>query len=165
MKKWIIGFLLLLILAGTVWPIGRRTYFGCIDCGMRRKDLTLFGTKFSTDTRNARTDWFDRRIGPPHQHQWSRLSCTRGFNLWGMTVFWGCGLREGYPGADAMLAQILSKLEPLDLDLPFHRELTHSDPDRRNAAASAASKFDMAWSKQDIWRWWEDQGWAWPARR
>jgi len=167
MRKAILALILILILVGlgTVLPVGTRTHQGCIDCGLRRKDLTLLGVAMPTETRTPRSDWYDRRIGAPHQHRWTKLSCTRSFNLWGGTTLWACGPWDVYPGDDTALAAILNRLEPLDLDLPFHDELTHADAERRRAASTAARKFDPAWKNPEVWRWWEDGGWPWPRRR
>jgi hypothetical protein len=119
----------------------------------------------STKERTPRSDWYDRRIGAPHDHRWMGLSCTRGFNIWGMTTLLGYNLHDAYPDDHATLVGILTRLEPLDLDVAFYRELTHPEAERRTAAAAAAGKFNPAWKKQDVLWWWEESGRPWPARR
>jgi len=168
MNKAIRGIIVLLVIVlglGTFCTVGTRTYRGCTECGVRRKDLTVLGYSMPTDTPTARSGWYDRRIGTTHDHHWTNLSCTRGFNLWGRTARWVCGSRGDYPGEDAALGAILTRLEPLGLDLPYHYELTHVDADRRRTAAAAAQNFDPTSKNEAVWRWWEEAGWPWPARR
>jgi hypothetical protein len=165
MRKAIIALILILVGLGSVCTIGTRSRFGCIECGLRRRDRTVFGGSMSADTPTPRSDWYDRRIDLAHDHRWTRLSCTRRFNIRGMTTLWTCGPPDAYPDDDASVVGILARLEPLDLDIPLYRELTHPESDRRMAAAAAAGRFNPARKKQDVLWCWEESGWPWPARR
>jgi len=62
----------------------------------------------ATDFNTPRSDWYDRRIGAPHDHRWSALACTQGFNLWGMTTLWTYNRHQVYPGDDETVVGILA---------------------------------------------------------
>jgi hypothetical protein len=49
---------------------------------------------------------------------------------------------------------VLGRLEPLDLDLKYHQEITHQDLEHREAAAAAGAWFNPAWKDDEVRAWW-----------
>ena len=157
MRKVALGGLALLLLAGagTVCRVGWRSHYECIECGFYFRDRTFFGIAFPIHERRLRTAWYDRRIDKPHDHRWSKSSCTAGLNLWGSPIGFWCGDQESLVGSDRWVSQVLARLEPLELDLPYHSELTQADVDHRNASMAAIQDFDPNWKDAEVLWWWE----------
>src|SRR5262245_25217257 len=140
MRKVVVGgvaLIVLLLAAGTFCTVGSRSHYTCLDCGLYFQDRVMFGFAMPIHERRSRTDWYDRRIGAPHVHRWSRSSCTAGLNLWQSPTTFACGRQEPLVGWDGWVMKVLARLERLDLDVTYHRELTHPNLDHREAAAEA----------------------------
>lgn len=116
----------------------------------------MFGIPMPITNREPRTDWYDRRIGIPHEHRWSKTTCTAGLNLWQSPTYFRCGSAEPISGNGDWLAKILTRLEPLGLDVRYHKELTHQDPEHREAAAAGWQSFNPAWKDEQVFSWWRD---------
>ena len=56
-------------------------------------DCTFLGYSWQTESDSVFTEWY-RKNRPEHQHEWGRLTCTRGFSIFGTTTFFGCGPRH-----------------------------------------------------------------------
>jgi hypothetical protein len=56
-------------------------------------DRTFLGYSWQTYHDTKFTDWY-RTHRPEHQHEWGRLTCTRGFSVFGTATFFGCGPRH-----------------------------------------------------------------------
>jgi hypothetical protein len=65
----------------------------CTLCRTERMDRTLFGYSWQTYRDTEFTGWYQTHR-PAHQHEWGRLTCTRGFSIFGTTTFFGCGPRH-----------------------------------------------------------------------
>lgn len=75
MRKWFfIGTIAVTGIAGLFVTVGERQQFCCIDCGILAKRYTWFGRTWERHERQRLTDWFDRKVGPPHSHEWARFS-------------------------------------------------------------------------------------------
>ena len=54
-------------------PYSVRKRMGCATCGIERRERYLFGIRTYRDSRSPYTDWYDRRIGEGHDHQWEGI--------------------------------------------------------------------------------------------
>jgi len=65
----------------------------CTLCRAVRIDRTFLGYSWQTYRDTEFTEWY-RTHRTAHQHEWGRLTCTRGFSILGTTTFFGCGPRH-----------------------------------------------------------------------
>lgn len=65
----------------------------CTLCRAERMDRIFFGHSWQTYRDTEFTEWY-RTHRPDHQHEWGRLTCTRGFSIFGSTTFFHCGPRH-----------------------------------------------------------------------
>ncbi len=114
-----------LILSLTL-TIRTRTVHTCVLCRVERTEHELLKQQWRTVDNTAVTSWYNQNM-PAHAHVWSRLSCTRGFNVFGGTTFWGCGSR--HPICDI----------PPDMELGF---IDSADDTQVNAFFSALTSTD-----------------------
>ena len=156
MKRWWIGIvtvIALVLIGGSFCTVGQRSHYICIDCGMYYQDRVMFGIPMPSYQREQRTDWYDRRIGMPHEHRWTKTTCTAGLTIWQTPTYFACGKAE--PLIDGKWAAIiLARLEPLDLDVKYHRELTHQELKHREAATAGWQSFDPTWKDDQVLTWW-----------
>lgn len=158
MRRWGVFLIVLVLLSlagGTFFTVGRRSHQVCVDCGMYFQDRVMCGISMPSHRRELRTDWYDRRIGAPHPHRWTKSSCTAGLNLWQSPTYFSCGRGEPLTATGTWVATVLGRLEPLDLDVKYHKELTHQVLAHREAAAGAWGSFDPKWKDEEVRAWWE----------
>lgn len=79
-----------MLMAVTVATRARNT---CTLCRAERTDRTLFGFRWSRFQDNEFSNWY-RVHRPAHEHMWGRLTCTRGFTVFGTTTYFACGRRH-----------------------------------------------------------------------
>ena len=65
----------------------------CTLCRAERIDRTFLGYASQSYRDTEFTEWY-RAHRPAHQHEWGRLTCTRGFSIFGTTTFFSCGPRH-----------------------------------------------------------------------
>src|SRR4026209_1401345 len=73
--------------------VGTRSPKTCTLCRAERIDRTFLGYSWQSYRETEFTGWY-RAHRPAHQHEWGRLTCTRGFSLLGTTTSFGCGPRH-----------------------------------------------------------------------
>ena len=80
---------------GVLMPltVATRSPMTCTLCRAERIDRTFLGYSWQTYRDTEFADWY-RIHRPKHQHEWGRLTCTRGFSIFGTTTFFGCGPRH-----------------------------------------------------------------------
>lgn len=80
---------------------------------------------------------------------------TYELNVWQTTI--GYGTSPGYDpiGFESGLWRALNRLEPLNLDVPFHRELTRDDREHRMAATATYHCFNPRWTDVEVLQWWD----------
>lgn len=155
--KWLIAgctLIAILLAAGTVLTLGKSSEYSCVDCGMHREDIVFLGVRKSRLERRVRTDWYDRRIGLHHEHRWTKTSCTTGLNLWHSPTNYAYSESEPLASDYFYLASILNRLEQLNLDLEFHRDISHPDSRHRLAAAQAWLAFSPCCHDETLRSWW-----------
>lgn len=70
--------------------VDKRTIYTCLLCRAERTCHRTLGTPWMAEHDTALTAWYASRQGP-HEHRWTRCSCTRGSNLFGRPTSWACG--------------------------------------------------------------------------
>jgi hypothetical protein len=65
----------------------------CTLCRAERIDRTFLGYSWRSYRDTEFTEWYQAHR-PAHEHKWGRLTCTRGFSIFGATTFFGCGPRH-----------------------------------------------------------------------
>jgi hypothetical protein len=65
----------------------------CTLCRTERMDRTFLGYSWQKQRDTEFSEWY-RAHRPKHQHEWGRLTCTRGFSIFGTTTLFGCGPRH-----------------------------------------------------------------------
>lgn len=73
--------------------VSTRTRKTCTLCRAERIDRTFLGFPWQHYLDTEFSNWY-RSHRPAHEHQWGRLSCTRGFSIYGTTTYFGCGHRH-----------------------------------------------------------------------
>ncbi|MEW6302253.1 MAG: hypothetical protein AB1705_02205 [Verrucomicrobiota bacterium] len=73
--------------------VHKRTIYTCMLCRAERTNHTLFGYDWEEHRDTGFTGWYVMNR-PAHEHEWTRISCVRGRNVFGMTTSWGCGPRH-----------------------------------------------------------------------
>ena len=89
------GVIAAIVAVGVFMPItvGTRSANTCTLCRAERIDRTLLGYAWQTYRDTEFSEWY-RAHRPAHQHDWGRLTCTRGFSIFGNASFFGCGPRH-----------------------------------------------------------------------
>lgn len=89
---WVIGAV---VCVGLLMPVtvGTRKPYTCTFCRAERTDRTFLGYSWQQDRDTEFTAWYRSRR-PAHEHQWGRLTCTRGVSIFGTTTYFGCGPRH-----------------------------------------------------------------------
>jgi len=89
------GVIAATVAVGALMPVtvATRSRKICTLCRAERMDRTFLGYSWQTYHDTEFTDWY-RTHRPEHQHEWGRLTCTRGFSVFGTTTFFGCGPRH-----------------------------------------------------------------------
>lgn len=89
------GLVAAIVAIGVLMPItvSTRAPKTCTLCRAERIDRTFLGYSWQSYRDTEFTSWY-RTHRPPHNHQWGRLTCTRGFSVFGTTTFFGCGPRH-----------------------------------------------------------------------
>lgn len=87
-----LALLAAVLVAGLIFPVtvGSRTIQTCSLCRAERVDRTLVFFSWHTYRDTTFTDWH-RAHRPAHEHQWGRLTCTRGHNIFGGWTYFACG--------------------------------------------------------------------------
>src|SRR5687767_490376 len=67
-----------------------RTRHTCLLCRVERTEQIFMGFEWESYRKTEFTDWHDAHL-PEHSHRWTRSSCTRGRDIFGLTVSWACG--------------------------------------------------------------------------
>jgi hypothetical protein len=70
-----------------------RTTKTCTFCRAERIDRSVLGYSWQSYRDTEFTGWY-RTHRPPHRHEWGRLTCTRGFSIFGSTTYFRCGSRH-----------------------------------------------------------------------
>src|SRR6185369_4432977 len=85
---WVIGAI---VAVGLLMPltVTTRTLRTCTLCRAERTDRTALGYSWQSFRDTEFTGWY-RAHRPAHEHEWGRLSCTRGRSIFGTTTFFGC---------------------------------------------------------------------------
>ena len=94
------GGLVLVFALGLVFPIitvGTRTILTCTLCRAERTDRSFLGYRWQRYEENEFSSWH-RANRPAHAHEWGRLSCARGFSVFGTTTYFACGRRHPVGG-------------------------------------------------------------------
>ena len=162
MRFWLIsgiGLLagLILTFAIAFTTVGQETRDVCRECGLERLRKTHLGSESIREKSTAWTEWHRRRAGIHPEHHWALASIT-GLNILHAhaSYRWGPAGDDWWITNDTdRLARILRRLEPLDLDVDFHRHLTQGEDRRRGAARSTTWCFDPRWSDESVRAWWE----------
>ena len=143
----------ILIVISLNLTVGHKAAYTCLDCGLSRFEKAYFGHSIVRDDRNSRTDWYDRRRGGVHDHRWVGEWHTD-LNVLGHEV--GSRNPENREPRyfEAGLVRVLRRLEPLDLDVAYHRALTHQNAEHRKAAWDAFGCFDPRWTDVAVRDWW-----------
>jgi hypothetical protein len=86
-----------LLIAGAIFfvllcfPVHQRTIYSCLRCRAENTEHTLlFVIPWRTQRDTEFTTCYVAHF-PPHEHTWSRSSCTRGRNAFGRDILWACG--------------------------------------------------------------------------
>jgi hypothetical protein len=89
------GVVVAIVAVGALLPVtvATRSPKTCTLCRAERMDRTFLGYSWRTDRDTEFTEWY-RTHRPQHQHEWGRLTCTRGFSIFGTTTLFGCGPRH-----------------------------------------------------------------------
>src|SRR5258705_6436622 len=89
---WVIGAI---VAVGLLMPVtvSTRKRYACTLCRAERTERTFLGFSWQRDRDSEFTDWYQTHR-PAHDHEWGRLTCTRGFSIFGTTTFFGCGPRH-----------------------------------------------------------------------
>jgi len=93
--KIVCGIVASVVALGVLTPItvATRSLKTCTLCRAERMDRTSLGYSWQTYRDTEFSDWY-RTHRPEHQHEWGRLTCTRGFSVFGTTTYFGCGPRH-----------------------------------------------------------------------
>jgi hypothetical protein len=142
-----------LVFISTTLTVGEQWDDTCLECGLVRHHKIMFGMERIRDESTARTIWHDRRMGAHADHRWAPSSLLVGLNVWQT----GTGYSSSYRYESALyysnLPRVLNRLEPLNLDREFHRDLVHDDAERRGRAVTAAICFDFRWNDEAVRDW------------
>ena len=89
------GVVAAIVAVGVLMPltVSTRSPKTCTLCRAERTDRTLLGYSWQSYRDTEFTAWYQAHR-PAHEHQWGRLTCTRGFSVFGTTTFFGCGPRH-----------------------------------------------------------------------
>jgi hypothetical protein len=89
------GVFAALVAVGVLMPItvGTCAPKTCTLCRAERIDRTMLGYLWQSYRDTEFTEWY-RAHRPAHEHKWGRLTCTRGFSVFGTTTYFGCGPRH-----------------------------------------------------------------------
>ena len=89
---WVVGAV---VGVGLLMPVtvSTRQRYTCTFCRTERTDRTFLGYSWQRERDTEFTAWH-RSHRPAHEHEWGRLTCTRGFSIFGTTTFFGCGPRH-----------------------------------------------------------------------
>jgi hypothetical protein len=89
------GVVAAIVAAGALMAVtvSTRSPKTCTLCRAERIDRTFLGYSWQSYRDTEFTEWY-RAHRPAHQHEWGRLTCTRGFSIFGTTTFFGCGPRH-----------------------------------------------------------------------
>jgi hypothetical protein len=120
--------------------VATRSPKSCPLCRAERIDRTLFGYAWQTYRDTEFTEWY-RAHRPDHQHKWERLTCTRGFSIFGTTTFFACGSR--HPIFDLSPARLRQFAEHADTNTlaVFFNGITSTSPDAQRQSAQ------MVWDR------------------
>jgi hypothetical protein len=103
------------VAVGVLMPltVSTRAPKTCTLCRAERIDLTFLGYSWQSFRDTDFTGWYQAHR-PAHEHEWGRLTCTRGFSVFGTTTFFGCGPR--HPVCDIPPATLREFAERADTD-------------------------------------------------
>ena len=139
MTCWLIACV---VAGGVLLPVtvSTRTIQTCTLCRAERTNRTFLGYAWQSYKDTVFTGWH-REHRPTHEHEWARLSCTRGFSIFGTTTYFACGRR--HPAGDippAMMRQFAEASDAKTLD-SFFEGITSTKSETQKAAVQ------MAWDK------------------
>ena len=89
---WVVGTT---VATGLLLPVtvSTRSPKTCTLCRAERIDRTFLGYSWHSFRSTEFAGWYQAHR-PAHEHEWGRLTCTRGFSVFGTTTFFGCGPRH-----------------------------------------------------------------------
>jgi hypothetical protein len=120
--------------------VSTRAIETCTLCRAERTERTFLGYSWQTHRDTEFTTWHQAHR-PAHQHEWGRLTCTRGFSIFGNTTLFACGPR--HPVCDIppdKLRQFAEQADTNTLTIYF-TGITSTNRDTQRQAVQ------MAWDK------------------
>jgi hypothetical protein len=136
------GVVAVIFAIGVLVPISvaTRSDKTCTLCRAERVDRTFLGFSWQTYRDNEFTEWY-RTHRPTHEHEWGRLTCTRGFSIFGRTTFFACGPR--HPVCDIPPETLRQFAESADTNTlaAFFGGITSTNRDSQRQA------LELAWEK------------------
>lgn len=73
--------------------VSTRAIDTCTLCRAEHSYRTVLGYSWESFRDTGFTSWYHAHR-PPHQHEWGRLTCTRGSSIVGTATFFQCGPRH-----------------------------------------------------------------------
>ena len=143
-----------LVFISTTLTVGEQWHDTCLECGLVRHHKIMFGRETIRDERTGRSMWHDRRLGAHADHRWVATSLFVTLNVWQTGTGSSWSPRWEPALYHAPLPRVLDRLERLNLDLEFHRDITHADPAHREGAIRASHSFDFRWEDNAVREWW-----------
>jgi hypothetical protein len=136
---WVVGAI---VAVGMLMPITvrTRTIRTCSLCRAERTESTLLGYSWQTFRDTEFTEWH-RAHRPAHEHQWGRLTCTRGRSIFGTTTFFGCGPRHPVCGIPPKTLREFAEHADADALTAFFDGVTSTNRDEQSRAVQ------MAWDR------------------
>jgi hypothetical protein len=143
-----------LVYISTNLTVGETWHRTCLECGLVRHHRVMFGSESTRDVRSMRTEWHARRMGPHPEHRWELTSRVVGLSVWQTGTGYGASPRWEPALYYSPLPRILERLERLNLDRDYHRDITHDNEEHRAAALIASHCFDPRWNDEAVREWW-----------
>lgn len=137
--KMVCGVVVAIIAVGLLMPVtvATRSPKTCTLCRAERIDRTFLGYPWQSYRDTEFSAWYGAHR-PAHQHGWGRLTCTRGFSVFGTTTFFGCGPR--HPICDIPPDTLRQFVERADTNTltTFFLGITSSNRDAQRQAVQLA---------------------------
>jgi hypothetical protein len=140
--KVVIGLVAGAVVLGALLPVTvrTRTIFTCILCRTEKTAVSVIGFNSVQLKETEFTEWY-KAHRPVHEHLWGRVSCTRGYSIYGTTTLFSCG--KQHPAAILRPAWLRRFAETADANT-LERYFTLITSTNRESQREGA---DLAWDE------------------